>query len=134
MSAYKPTAELAARIGPAAGTPDTAWAFAREHLRHLPLTVERDASGDVRVIRERLPDRLYDRMEAFHLTQNLSIPVTAAEFYEGLAQRFPIRDGMHFLDEQIEAYERQHFPLEERAPAAMKQAAARLPTPRTPKV
>lgn len=106
ISAYKPADELAERIGPAAGTPDTAWAFAREHLRHLPASVERDPKGVVRVIRERLPDRLYDRMEAFHLTRNLAIPVTAAEFYEGLADRFPIRDGMHFLDEQVEAYER----------------------------
>lgn len=113
ISAYKPADELAERIGPAAGTPDTAWAFVREHLRHLPATVERDPKGDVRVIRERLPDRLYDRMEAFHLTRNLTIPVTAAEFYEGLADRFPVRDGMHFLDEQVEAYERQRMTIKD---------------------
>jgi hypothetical protein len=113
ISAYKPADELAERIGPAAGTPDTAWAFVREHLHHLPVTVERDASGEQRVIRERLPDRLYDRMEAFHLTRNLAIPVTAAEFYEGLSQRFPQRDGMHFLDEQVEAYERQRMTIKD---------------------
>ena len=113
ISVYKPADELAERIGPAVGTPDTAWAFVREHLRHLPHAVERDPNGDVRVIRERLPDRLYDRMEAFHLQRNLAIPVTAAEFYEGLAQRFPQRDGMHFLDEQVEAYERQRMTIKE---------------------
>jgi hypothetical protein len=113
ISAYKPADELAERIGPATGTPDTAWTFVREHLHHLPHTVERDPNGDVRVIRERLPDRLYDRMEAFHLQRNLAIPVTAAEFYEGLAQRFPQRDGMHFLDEQVEAYERQRMTIKE---------------------
>lgn len=113
ISAYKPADELAERIGPAAGTPDTAWAFVREHLRHLPVTAERDPKGEVRVIRERLPDRLYDRMEAFHLTRNLTIPVTAAEFYEGLAQRFPLRDGMHFLDEQVETYERQRMTIKD---------------------
>jgi hypothetical protein len=113
ISAYKPADELAQRIGPAAGTPETAWAFVREHLRHLPVTVERDPSGELRVIRERLPDRLYDRMEAFHLTRNLAIPVTAAEFYEGLAERFPQRDGMHFLDEQVEAYERQRMTIKD---------------------
>jgi hypothetical protein len=113
ISAYKPADELAERIGPAVGTPETAWAFAREHLRHLPVTVERDPSGEVRIIRERLPDRLYDRMEAFHIQRNLAIPVTAAEFYDGLAQRFPQRDGMHFLDEQVEAYERQRMTLKE---------------------
>jgi hypothetical protein len=113
ISVYKPADELAERIGPAAGTPETAWAFVREHLRHLPVTVERDPNGELRVIRERLPDRLYDRMEAFHLTRNLAIPVTAAEFYEGLSQRFPQRDGMHFLDEQVEAYERQRMTIKE---------------------
>jgi hypothetical protein len=52
-------------------------------------------------------------MEAFHLTRNLAIPVTAAEFYEGLAQRFPQRDGMHFLDEQVEAYERHRMTIKD---------------------
>lgn len=113
ISAYKPADELAERIGPASGTPDTAWAFVREHLRHLPVIIERDPRGDVRVIRERLPDRLYDRMEAFHLTRNLSIPVTAAEFYEGLADRFGIRDGMYFIDEQLEAYDRHRMTIKD---------------------
>jgi hypothetical protein len=113
ISAYKPADELAERVGPAAGTPDTAWAFVREHLHHLPVTVERDPSGEQRVIRERLPDRLYDRMEAFHLTRNLAIPVTAAEFYDGLSPRFPQRDGMHFLDEQLEVYERHRMTIKD---------------------
>jgi hypothetical protein len=113
ISAYKPADELDERISPAVGTSETAWAFVREHLRHLPATVERDPNGEVRVIRERLPDRLYDRMEALHLTRNLAIPVTAAEFYDGLAQRFPQRDGMHFLDEQVEAYERQRMSIKD---------------------
>lgn len=113
ISAYKPADDLADRIGPAAGTPDTAWAFVREHLKHLPAAVERDPSGELRVLRERLPDRLYDRMEAFHLTQNIAIPVTAAEFYEGLSKRFSERDGMVFLNEQVEAYERQRMTIKD---------------------
>jgi len=113
ISAYKPVGELTERTGPGAATPETAWAFVREHLRHLPVTVEQDPNGELRVIRERLPDRLYDRMEAFHLTRNLAIPVTAAEFYDGLSQRFPERDGMHFLDEQVEAYERQRMTIKD---------------------
>jgi hypothetical protein len=113
ISAYKPADDLAERIAPAVGTPETAWAFVREHLRHLPVTVERDPSGEMRVIRERLPDRLYDRMEAFHIQRNLAIPVTAAEFYQGLTQGFPQRDGMHFLEEQVEAYERHRMTIKE---------------------
>jgi hypothetical protein len=113
ISAYKPTNDLAERIGPSVGSPETAWAFVREHLRHLPVAVERDPNGELRVIRERLPDRLYDRMEAFHLSRNLAIPVTAAEFYEGISRRFPQRDGMLFLDEQVETYERQRMTIKD---------------------
>lgn len=113
ISAYKPTEDLFERIGPSSGRPETAWAFVREHLRHLPVTVERDLNGELRVIRERLPDRLYDRMEAFHLSRNLAIPVTAAEFYEGLSHRFPQRDGMVFLDAQVETYERHRMTIKD---------------------
>ena len=91
------------------GTPETAWAFVREHLRHLPVNAERDANGELVVVRERLGDRLYDRMEAFHIQRSMAIPVTAAGFYEGLAQRFPQRDDMYFLDDQVESYERQRI-------------------------
>lgn len=113
ISAYRPADEPASPAGPGAGTPATAWAFVREHLRHLPVTVEQDPNGEQRVIRERLPDRLYDRMDAFHLNRNLAPPVTAAEFYDGLSQRFPERDGMYFLDEQVEAYERQRMTIKD---------------------
>ncbi len=113
ISVYKPADELAERIAPAVGTPDTAWAFVREHLRHLPVTAEHDSNGQVRAIRERLRDRLWDRTEAFHIQRNLRIPVTAAEFYEGLDQRFPERDGMHFLEEQVETYERRRMTIQD---------------------
>lgn len=113
ISAYKPADELAERIGPAAGTPETAWAFVREHLHHLPVTVDRVDGGAAVAIRERLADRLWDRMEAFHIQRNLAIPLTAAEFYDGLKQKFPERDGMHFLDEQVEEYERQRMSIKE---------------------
>jgi hypothetical protein len=111
ISAYKPAEELAERLGPVVGTPDSAWEFVREHLRHLPVAEKVD--GQLRVVRERLPDRLWDRMEAFHIQRTLQIPVTAAEFYAGLDQRFPERDGMYFLSEQVEAYERQRLTLRE---------------------
>jgi len=113
ISAYKPAEQLELIIGPAAGKPETAWAFVREHLRHLPPTAEREPSGAVRRVRERLPDRLYDRMEAFHLQRNLAIPVTFAEFLEGLDKQFRKRDGMVFLDEQVVAYDRERATISE---------------------
>ena len=85
----------------------------REHLRHLPVTVERDANGELRVIRERLPDRLYDRMEAFHLTRTWRSRSRPRSSTTGCRQRFPQRDGMYFLDEQVEAYERQRMTIKD---------------------
>jgi hypothetical protein len=113
ISAYKPTSVLAERIEPMLGTPETAWAFVREHLSHLPKTLERQPNGEVTGIRERMRDRLWERTEAFHIQRNLAIPLTAADFYAGLEERFLIRDGMYFLDEQIESYERQRMTITE---------------------
>jgi len=58
------------------------------------------------VVRERQADRLYDRMVAYHIHRGAMVPVTAAEFYSGLDERFPLRDTMYFLPEQVETYER----------------------------
>ena len=35
---------------------------------------------------------LYDRMVAFHVQRGVTVPMSAAEFYQGLEQRF--LDGM----------------------------------------
>jgi hypothetical protein len=104
ISCYRPTftAPEAEKLG--AGDPETAWAFVREHLGHLPIIEGR--RGDAQSIRERMADRLYDRMIAFHVSRRIPVPVTTTEFYDGLDQRFPARDSMYFLDSQVETYER----------------------------
>jgi predicted RNA methylase/predicted RNA-binding Zn-ribbon protein involved in translation (DUF1610 family) len=104
ISAYKPAAEAEERIRLAEGEEDSAWVFVREHLAHLPVGDGR--RGVAQVVRERHGDRLYDRMVAYHVHSNLAVPLTAAEFYAGMDRRFPERDGMFFLPEQAEAYER----------------------------
>jgi hypothetical protein len=104
ISAYRPASELEERFALTSGTEEGAWAFVREHLRHLP-TLER-AAGTLQVVRERLADRLYDRMVAYHVHKTATVPVTAAEFYAGLERRFPVRDDMYFLPDQVEVYER----------------------------
>ena len=103
ISAYKP-AEVTERSFVLADGDDSAWAFAREHLSRLPVTERSD--GRAVVIRERQADRVYGRMVAYHVARNTLVPMTAAEFYAGLEQRFPVRDGMYFLNEQVETYER----------------------------
>ena len=104
ISCYKPADEPAAAELLGSGDPETAWAFVREHLSHLVVADGR--RGEALAVRERMADRLYDRMVAFHVNRRIAVPVTTTEFFAGLDQRFPSRDGMYFLDRQVEEYER----------------------------
>lgn len=104
ISAYKPAEVTERSFAVAADGEDAAWAFVREHLSRVPVTEGR--RGQAVVIRERQADRIYERMVAYHVARNIVVPMTAAEFYAGLEQRFPLRDGMYFLAEQTEEYER----------------------------
>ena len=61
--------------------------------------------GKAEVIAERQNYMLFDRMVAFHVQRGVTVPLSASEFYAGLAQRFPERDGMYFLPEQVAEYD-----------------------------
>jgi 16S rRNA G966 N2-methylase RsmD/Zn-finger nucleic acid-binding protein len=103
ISCYKPKLAMTQPTVGNSGNPDTAWAFIREHLSHLPTATGQ--RGESQAIRERMADRLYDRMISFHVSRKLAVPVTTGEFNAGLDQRFPMRDAMYFLDSQLESYE-----------------------------
>ena len=62
-------------------------------------------NGKREVISERQDYLLFDRMVAFHVQRGVSVPLSASEFYAGLRQRFPEREGMYFLSEQAIQYE-----------------------------
>lgn len=111
ISCYKPAIASLGESIVGDGDPETAWSFVREHLSHLPVTDGR--RGEARPIRERMADRLYDRMIAFHVSRRIPVPVTTSEFFAGLDQRFPARDGMYFLDSQVESYERHRITIKE---------------------
>jgi hypothetical protein len=113
ISAYKPDREQEDQFKVMAGTEDGAWQFVREHLSHLP--VADGQRGQTQLVRERMADRLYDRMVAYHVSHGVQPPMSAAEFYAGLEQRLPVRDEMYFLPEQVEAYERQRMTFKELA-------------------
>lgn len=104
ISAYKPHVAFDRRFQAQAGSEAGAWAFVEEHLHHLPLPQSR--AGRLEVLAERQPYLLYDRMVAFHIQRGLTVPLGAAEFYAGLRERFPERDGMYFLPTQVAAYDR----------------------------
>jgi len=51
-------------------------------------------------------------MVAFHVQRGVSVPFSSAEFRAELYQKFPERDGMHFLPEQVEEYDRRRMTVE----------------------
>jgi len=107
ISAYKPRTGFERRFLEQAGTEEGAWDFIRQHLEQLPIVVEQD--GTLEVVAERQAYLLYDRMVAFHIQRGFSVPLGAAEFYAGLKQRFPERDGMYFLPHQTAEYDRRRM-------------------------
>ena len=110
ISAYKPNGGLEKRLKLEGGTEEGAWDFVRTHLRQLPVFVSKN--GRVEVIAERLNFVLYDRMVAFHVQRGLTVPLSAVEFYAGLEQRFPRRDNMYFLPDQVVDYDQNRLVAE----------------------
>lgn len=111
ISAYKPNHGLEERFKLEAGTEEGVWDFVRTHMRQLPTFVSKDEHAEA--IAERQNFLLYDRMVAFHLQRGVTIPLSAAEFYAGLKQRFSERDCMYFLPEQVAEYDRKRMTVKE---------------------
>ncbi len=110
ISAYKPNDGLEERFTLSRGTEEGVWDFLRTHLGQLPVFVARE--GRVEVVNERQPHLLFDRMVAFHVLRNVTVPLSIGEFLAGLAHRFPERDGMVFLPEQVAEYDRKRLAAE----------------------
>ena len=111
ISVYKPNGGLEARFRLTAGTEESVWDFLRTHLKQLPVFVSKD--GQAEVISERQNYLLFDRMVAFHVQRGVTVPLSAAEFYAGLTQRFAERDGMYFLPEQVAGYDKKRMSVRE---------------------
>ncbi|MEI8307213.1 MAG: DNA methyltransferase [Chloroflexales bacterium] len=111
ISAYKPNGGLEERFRIAAGTEQGAWDFVQAHLRQVPICITK--SDKIEVVAERIGYFLFDRMVAFHVQRGVSVPLSGSEFQSGIARRFPERDGMYFLPEQIEEYERKRMTVRE---------------------
>ncbi|MDD4238040.1 MAG: DNA methyltransferase [Desulfotomaculaceae bacterium] len=111
ISAYKPNGGLEDRFKLEAGTEDGVWDFIRTHLKHLPVFISEN--GQAEIIVERQNFLLYDRMVAFHVQRGVTVPLSATEFYAGLDQRFPERDGMYFLPDQVAEYDKKRLTVRE---------------------
>jgi 16S rRNA G966 N2-methylase RsmD len=104
ISVYKPNGGLEQRLVEKGAAPESAWDFVQTHLRQLPISKMRD--GVLEIIVERDPRRVYDRMVAWFVRHDLPVPLSTEEFLDGLRSRFPERDGMAFLPEQVAEYDR----------------------------
>lgn len=111
ISAYKPNGGLEDRFKLTAGREDGVWDFVHTHLKQLPVFVSN--GGQVEVVAERQSFLLFDRMVAFHVLRGVTVPMSAAEFYAGLEQRFPSREGMYFLPEQAAEFDKKRMTVTE---------------------
>jgi 16S rRNA G966 N2-methylase RsmD len=121
ISAYKPTEALTERFLLGTVGEGAVWAFVTEHLRNVPVVVTSapesgsSATSDLgpstldlrlEVVAERTPQMLHDRMVAFFVQRGVAVPISSPDFFAGLPQRFPERDGMYFLPDQVAEYDR----------------------------
>lgn len=106
ITAYRPTEELESLLILHTTTVDAVWDFVRTHLALLPTFVI-TADGSCEVLAERQDYLLFDRLIACFIQRGILLPLSAAEFYDGLRQRFALRDGMFFLPEQVGEYDQQ---------------------------
>ena len=111
ISAYKPSETLAKRLGVEVAGTEQVWSFVEEHLGNLPVFVGKAGGADV--IAERSMQMLHDRMVGFFVQRRLAVPVSSAEFFVGLDERYAKREGMYFLLDQIPEYDRKRTTVNE---------------------
>ncbi|WP_338122960.1 DNA methyltransferase [Anoxybacillus flavithermus] len=111
ISAYKPKEENIEKMKREQNTEESAWTFVRQHLEQLPVFIGH--KGEAQIIAERTPRILFDRMVAYHVQNGLPVPISSAEFQAGVAQRFPMRDGMAFLESQVAEYDKKRTLVKE---------------------
>ncbi|MEK4220585.1 DNA methyltransferase [Bacillus sp. FSL W8-0116] len=104
ISAYKPTDETVKQMKQGRNTEDSAWTFINQHLKKLPVFINK--RGSASIIVERTPRILYDRMIAYHVRAGLPIPINALDFQKEIVRRYPMRDGMVFLESQVAEYDK----------------------------
>jgi hypothetical protein len=104
ISAYKPNGGLEERFLSQAGSQQAVWDFVQNHLSNLPVFSVKD--GKVEAIVERQNHMLFDRMVAFHVQRGAAVPISSADFYVGLSQRYSERDQMFFLPHQANEYDK----------------------------
>lgn len=101
ISCYKPSETFTKQFMIQDSRANT-WSFISEHLEHLPIPSVKD-ERTTSVI-ERSPKVLYDRLITYFFMRGLPVPLDAADFQEGLRNRYIQEDGMIFTSAQLQSY------------------------------
>lgn len=101
ISCYKPSETFTKQFMIQDSRANT-WTFISEHLEHLPIPAVKD-ERTTSVI-ERSPKVLYDRLITYFFMRGLPVPLDAADFQEGLRNRYIQEDGMIFTSAQLNQY------------------------------
>ena len=112
ISAYKPTETLETRFKLEEATVDDVWRFVREHLGNVPIFTNK-VGNEADIVAERTSQMLHDRMIAFFVQRRVAVPISGPDFFMGLEERYPMRDGMHFLPDQTAEYDRRRLKVSE---------------------
>lgn len=101
ISCYKPSETFTKNFQIQDGHTNT-WSFIQEHLEHLPIPFVKDEKTTSVI--ERSPKILYDRLITYFFMRGLPVPMDAADFQEGLRNRYVQEDGMFFTSQQLNKY------------------------------
>jgi hypothetical protein len=104
ISAYKPSEQLELIFSENGDSVEGVWQFIDSHLNQLP--VSKPKGGSLEFVAERDPRILYDRMVAFYFGHGVNVPLSSGEFQAALDDKYPDRDGMVFLPEQVVEYDK----------------------------
>lgn len=104
ISAYKPTRQLELSFSDTSESFNAWIEFIEFHLKNLPISKLR--GGILEFVAERDPRIIYDRMVSFCLGKNIPVPISSGEFQAIISAKYPDRDGMVFLPEQVAQYDK----------------------------
>ncbi len=104
ITAYKPKRGMEGKILQEGPAEPSIWTFVSEHLKCVPVT--KTAGTDPAFVSERDPRVLFDRAVAWFVRHGVLVPLSHQEFLAEISLRFAVRDGMVFLAEQIDEYDR----------------------------
>jgi 16S rRNA G966 N2-methylase RsmD len=112
ISAYKPSETMTQRVETEMHQEAGVLAFVDEHLRQLPVFLGK--KGQAELIEERTPRSIYDRFVAYYVAHGWPLPITnSADFQQLLMERYSVRDGMVFLDDQVLEYDHKRILVKE---------------------